>query len=422
MVEIHGVIAREILDSRGNPTVEVEMFDEDFRAVAKVPSGASTGVHEALELRDNDKKRFFGKGVLKAVSNVNTKISRAIHLQDFETQQDFDDFLIALDGSENKSNLGANAMLGCSMAFSRFKAMDENVPLYRYLNNAVLDEPSEKFVMPVPFSNVINGGKHAGGGLDFQEYMIVPVGAKSFSEAARIVSECYWQLKGLIAKKFGSFATGVGDEGGFAPPMRNPELPLKLLSKVVAELGYEKRVKFAIDVAASSFFENKHYVVHGTFLTPKELLKLYAHLVSSYPIISIEDPFNEEAFEDFALLKKSYKSLQVVGDDLTVTNVKRIKAAIAKKSCNALLLKVNQIGTVSEAIDAAKLAMKNNWKVMVSHRSGETEDTFISDLSVGLNCGQIKLGAPCRSERVAKYNRLLKIEEELGNKARIAKL
>ncbi len=407
--KITRVKAREILDSRGSPTIEVDIFAGNIMARAAVPSGASTGIHEALELRDKG-KRYFGKGVLKAVKNVRL-IGKKIKGMDPLDQKALDEYMIHLDGTENKSKFGANAILGISMANTKLAAKIKQVPLYKHISQLAKTKPK----LPTPFFNIINGGKHADNKLSFQEFMIAPIKIKSFKNKLRAGSEIYHILKKEIHAKYGKGTTNVGDEGGFAPQyFKNVKEPLEIITKSIKDAGYEGKVKIAMDVAASEFFENENYNVDGQVLNSKLLHLKYKEIVKNYPVISIEDPFQEDDFDSTAKLTNEIgKKVQIVGDDLLVTNVNRIRIAIEKKSCNALLLKVNQIGTVTEAINAAKLAMKNNWKVMVSHRSGETSDSFIADLVVGLGTGQIKSGAPCRSERLAKYNQLLRIEEEL---------
>jgi enolase len=401
---IRQIKAREILDSRGNPTIEVDLKTSFGLVRASVPSGASTGIHEALELRDGG-KRYLGKGVLNAVRNINKKIAPKILGMDCTKQEAIDRKLIKLDGTKNKSNLGANAILAVSMAVCRAGALCSKMPLYKYIAKLA---KNKRLVMPVPFFNVINGGRHADNKLAFQEFMIAPK-AKKFSEALRIGSETYHQLKKIVKNKF--HATGVGDEGGFAPPIASPEQALDLIKNAISNAGYKSKINIAIDSAASEFHR------HGFYHIPKkmrraELVHYYLRLIGKYPIISLEDPFAEDDFGPWALLAKKTK-IQIVGDDLTVTNPERIKKAAGLKACNCLLLKINQIGTITEALEAAELAGKNKWNIMVSHRSGETCDSFIADLAVGLGCGQIKAGAPCRGERLAKYNRLLSIEEEL---------
>lgn len=402
-MNIETISARQILDSRGNPTVEVEASTKQFTAIAGVPSGASTGAHEAVELRDGG-SAYGGKGVLKAVGNV-SKIYELIKGRELN-QRDLDLAMNTLDGTPNKENLGANAILGVSMAVAKLIAQEKKISLYKSLEGGNL--------LPMPFFNVLNGGKHAGNKLAVQEFMIAPK-AETFQEALRMGSETYHILKKLLEEKYGKESTNVGDEGGFAPNISTTKEGLDLLQEAIQKSGYEGRIKIAMDAAASEFFEDGNYLIDGKSLSAEELQKYYENLVLEYPIISIEDPFHEDDFEAFSKLTSSIgKDVQIVGDDLLVTNVERIKQAKDVEACNALLLKVNQIGTVSEAIDAAKLAKSYGWNVMVSHRSGETTDTFIADLCVGLATGQIKSGAPCRGERLAKYNRLLQIEEELS--------
>jgi enolase len=422
-MQIKQIKAREILDSRGNPTVEVDVITEKGLFRAAVPSGASTGIHEALELRDKG-KRYMGKGVLKAVNNVNKIIAKKIKGMNPVKQEAIDKKMIKLDGTENKSKLGANAILAVSMAVCKAGAAAKKVPLYKHIANLA---DIKKFVMPVPSFNVINGGKHAGNKLAMQEFMILPVGAKDCREAVRIGSEVYHNLKGIIKEKYGQDAANVGDEGGFAPDIQNNEEGLDLLKKAISKAGYTGKVKIGMDVAASEFYKNGKYDLgfknpHKTILkTGEDMIKLYKKFIERYDLVSIEDPFDQDDWEPYTKLTSDVgKQVQIVGDDLLVTNPKRIKEAVEKKAVNALLLKVNQIGSVTEAIEACKLAQKEGWGVMVSHRSGETEDTFIADLVVGLKAGQIKSGAPCRSERLAKYNQLMRIEEELGSKARYA--
>ncbi|HDD31317.1 MAG TPA: phosphopyruvate hydratase, partial [Thermococcus litoralis] len=404
--EITGIVAREILDSRGNPTIEVDVYTPVAMGRAAVPSGASTGAHEALELRDGG-GRYHGKGVKRAVENVNKIIAPELIGMDVTLQRDIDMLMLELDGSENKSNLGANAILGVSLAVAKAAANTLGMPLYRYLGGV------NAYVLPVPMSNVINGGAHAGNDLDFQEFMIMPVGAKNFREAIQMVSETYHTLKKILMEKYGKLAVNVGDEGGFAPPMKEVTEPLDALVKAIEETGYKvgDEIAFALDVASSEFYEEEKnvYVVGGKEYTREELVDLYKELISTYPIVSIEDPVQEEDFEGFAMVTKELgKKVQLVGDDIFVTNVKRLKKGIEMGAGNALLLKVNQIGTLSEAIDAAYLAFRAGYGVVVSHRSGETEDSTIADIAVALNAGQIKTGAPARSDRNAKYNQLLR--------------
>jgi len=409
MVKNAYIKAREVLDSRGNPTVEAELELNKHIVRAIVASGASTGKYEALELRDKD-KRYNGKGVLKAVKNV-SRISDVLKNVDFKQQREIDEKIIKLDSTKNKTNLGANAMLAASMVCLRSGALLKKKPLYQYISEISGRKP----LIPIPFCNVINGGKHADNKLKMQEFMIVPVGLKSFSEATMIISETHHTLKRIVSKKYGMSC--VGDEGGFAPRINNAFDALDLITKAIEKSGHEKYVKIALDPAASEFYKNKKYVIEKN-LTGMEIVDYYINLVKKYPIISIEDPFDQDDFDSYAeLTRKIGSKIQIVGDDLLVTNSERIRKAVYLKLCNALLLKPNQIGTVTEAIDAANLAFKSGWNVMVSHRSGETEDTFIADLATGLGCGQIKLGAPCRGERTCKYNQLLRIEEQLGKKA-----
>lgn len=407
MSPITAIKAREILDSRGNPALEVDLFTMQTCQSAAVPSGASTGRHEAVELRDGG-KRYLGRGVQKAIHNVEQKISPLLRGIDCQDQRKIDERMIAKDGTKNKSKLGANAILAVSLAAARAASSEQKKFLFQYLHG--LAKANRKLIMPKPFFNVINGGKHAGNQLAFQEFMIAPK-AKSFAEALRMGSEVYHVLKEVIEKKYGKEAINVGDEGGFAPPLQRAEEALSLLVEAIRRAGYAGKVEIALDCAASEFYKKGKYHLH-TVMGKEQLLDYYVHLIKKYPIISIEDPFEQEDFASFAGLRKR-SGIQIVGDDLTVTNVSRIQKAIKNKSCNCLLLKVNQIGTLSEALDAVKLAYKNGWKVMVSHRSGETEDTFIADLTVAISCGMIKAGAPCRGERIAKYNRLLRIEEVL---------
>ncbi|MBW2978330.1 phosphopyruvate hydratase [Candidatus Woesearchaeota archaeon] len=415
-MKIKAVKAREILDSRGNPTVEVDVKTDDGVFRASVPSGASTGIHEALELRDDD-KRYLGKGVLKAVSNVNKKIAPLVKGMDVTKQAEIDKKMINAGGN-NKKKFGANAILGVSMAVCKAGAAAKKVALYKYIAGLA---GVKKLVMPIPSMNVINGGKHAGNPLDIQEYMILPVGAKNFRNAMQAGAEVYHILKKMIKEECGIDATNVGDEGGFAPPLNVMEEPIKLIQEAIDKAGYNGKVKIGIDAAASEFFKDKRYIFEGKIIGNNELINKYTEVVKKYRLVSIEDPFDQDDWDSYVKLTKSVgKEVQIVGDDLLVTNPKRIKQAIKKKACNALLLKVNQIGTVTEAIEACKTAQKAGWGVMVSHRSGETCDSFIADLAVGLGTGQIKSGAPCRGERLAKYNQLLRIEEELGTKAKYA--
>jgi len=419
-VPITAIKARQIFDSRGNPTVEVDLTTELGKFRASVPSGASTGVHEAVELRDNDKSNYVGKGVSKAVANVNDIIAPELIKAglNVKQQKEIDEFLIKLDGTPNKGKLGANAILGVSIAVSMAAAAEKNVPLYQHL--ADLAGVSPPYIMPVPCFNVINGGSHAGNKLAFQEFMICPTGATSFKEAMKIGTETYHTLKKVITTKYGIDAANVGDEGGFAPNVSGAEEALELLVEAIKKAGYEGKVKIALDSASSEFYKDGKYDLdfknpnsnEKDWISGEQLAKHFISDIKKYPIVSAEDPFDQDDFDSFALLTKE-AGIQIVGDDLTVTNPLRIKTAIEKKACNGLLLKVNQIGTVTESIQAAQLAQSDGWGVMVSHRSGETENTFIADLVVALGVGQIKTGAPARSERVAKYNQLLRIEEEI---------
>lgn len=417
MPKIKKIVAREVLDSRGNPTVEAEIYTEKYSANAVVPSGASTGKHEALELRDNE-KRYDGRGVLKAVSNINSIISKKIIGMDCLKQNEIDNLMIDLDGTENKSKLGANAILAVSMAICKLGAMHSNTHLFQYVKKI---SKSGKVSLPIPQLNIINGGKHAGMENDVQEHMIMPVRFKNFKEALRAGVEVYHKLKGLLKQRYGAQGILLGDEGGFAPKVGIYER-LDLINEAIRSAGYEKKIFLALDCAASEFYKNNSYAIGNKKYSANELIDFYKNLIKSYKIVSIEDGMAEDDWEGWQQLNKELGSkIQLVGDDLLVTNVKRIQKAINQKSCNSLLLKVNQIGTITEAIKAANLAFKSKWTVVVSHRSGETEDSFIADLVVGLNAGQSKFGAPARSERTAKYNRLLRIEEVLGNKARFAK-
>jgi len=416
MTMIEDIYAREILDSRGNPTVEVEvlLIGGAVGRVA-VPSGASTGRHEALELRDGEEKRYGGKGVLKAVENVNEKIAEDLVGWDALDQAAIDAFLVGLDGTPNKSNLGANATLGVSLAVAKAAASALDLPLYRYLGGVGAN------TLPVPLMNILNGGKHAADSTDFQEFMIVPTGAPSFSEALRWGTEVYHSLKAVLKKK--GYNTNVGDEGGFAPSLGSNEEAIEVTLAAIEKAGYEagEDIYIALDPAATEFYEEGIYHLRkeGRKLTSAQMVDFYAHWVKAYPIISIEDGLAEDDWEGWRLLTQRLgDEIQIVGDDLLVTNVERLKRAIEEKAANSILIKVNQIGTLSEAIAAVEMARKAGWTQIISHRSGETEDTTIADLAVALNTGQIKAGAPCRSERVAKYNRLLHIEEELGDAAR----
>jgi len=418
MSAISSVNAREILDSRGNPTVEVELTTENGLFRASVPSGASTGAYEAYELRDGG-KRYMGKGVLQAVKNVEEVLGPAVKGMDPTEQQAIDDVMIKLDGTPNKSSLGANAILGVSLAVSKAGAAAKGIPLYaHYAQLAGNKEP--KYTMPIPCFNVINGGSHAGNKLAFQEYFVIPTGATSFKEAMQIGCEVYHTLGKIIKAKFGGDATLIGDEGGFAPPCDNRE-GCELIMEALKQAGYEDKCTIGLDVAASEFRvkdQDKYdldFKYDGNIISGEELGDLYQSLAADFPIVTVEDPFDEDDWVNWSkFTAKNSEAFQVVGDDLTVTNIDKIERAIEEKSCTCLLLKVNQIGSISESIAAVTKAKQAGWGVMTSHRSGETEDTYIADLAVGLCTGQIKTGAPCRSERLAKYNQLLRIEEELG--------
>jgi len=424
------VRAREIFDSRGNPTVEVDLCTEAALFRAAVPSGASTGIYEALELRDDDKGRLLGKGVLKAVDNVNKLIGPKLIGLEVTKQTQIDKLMVEiLDGTQNewgwcKKKLGANAILAVSMAVCRAGAAASKMPLYKYLAR-LSGKPYDKFIMPVPSFNVINGGSHAGNRLACQEFMILPVGASTFKEAMIIGAEVYHTLKSVIKKKYGQDACNVGDEGGFAPSVQDNAEALDVLMDAIKKSGHEAKVKIGTDIAASEFYNEKTKKYDLDFKNPnspdsmkksaEELMQVYQDWFVKYPFVSIEDPFDQDDWEAYSKFQAQVgDSQQIVGDDLLVTNPKRVQKALDVKACNALLLKVNQIGSITEAIEAATMSQTAGWGVMVSHRSGETEDSFIADLVVGLRAGEIKTGAPCRSERLAKYNQLLRIEEELG--------
>uniref|UniRef100_A0A674CTN8 phosphopyruvate hydratase n=1 Tax=Salmo trutta TaxID=8032 RepID=A0A674CTN8_SALTR len=432
------IVAREILDSRGNPTVEVDLHTDKGVFRAAVPSGASTGIYEALELRDGDKSRYKGKGVLKAVGHINDTIGpaliqerrlisslRCVVLQGVSVveQEKLDKMMIEMDGTENKSQFGANAILGVSLAICKAGAAEKGFPLYRHIADLA---GNTELVLPVPAFNVINGGSHAGNKLAMQEFMVLPVGAESFRDAVRVGAELYQTLREVIKEKYGQDATNVGDEGGFAPNILENTEALELIKTAIEKAGFTDKVVIGMDVAASEFYKEGKYDLDfksppnaDRHISAQELCDMYKGFINDYPVVSIEDPFDQDDWPAWSQMTASV-GIQVVGDDLTVTNPKRIERALEERACNCLLLKVNQIGSVTEAIQACKLAQENGWGVMVSHRSGETEDTFIADLVVGLCTGQIKTGAPCRSERLAKYNQLMRIEEELGDQARFA--
>ena len=411
MVKIKSVQAREILDSRGNPTVEVSLSSLNYTVVSSVPSGASTGIHEALELRDGDKGRYRGLGVLKAVENINTEISKEITDKEFD-QESLDNFLIELDKTENKSRLGANAILGVSMAFAKLSAKEEGLELYQYLGKLA---GKTEYNFPIPMLNIINGGQHADSGLDIQEFMLGPVGFPTFKEKIRVGSEIIYALRSILKDK--GYTVSVGDEGGFAPKLKTNEEALELMVQAIEKAGYTTdQVKIGMDAAASSFYENGKYnlKINGEqkSLTSEEMVKWYSDLVEKYPIISIEDGLAEDDWEGFNLLTKTIgDKVTIVGDDLLVTNIKRIEMAIERQAVNSVLIKLNQIGSVSETVKAITMAQKEGWKPFASHRSGETTDTFIADMAVGLCCPFIKSGSLMRGERVCKYNRIMEIEK-----------
>ena len=417
---IKNIKAREILDSRGNPTVEVDVFLENgVFGRASVPSGASTGEYEAAELRDNDKSRYSGKGVLNAVNNVNNEINKTLIGTDVNDQTKIDNTLINLDGTQNKSRLGANAILGVSLASARAASTINDIPLYQHLGT------TNDFIMPVPMMNILNGGSHANNTVDIQEFMIFPFGASNFSEALRIGTEIFHKLKSELHKK--GLNTAVGDEGGFAPNLSSNEEAIEIILKSIEKAGYKpgEEVFLALDVAASELYENGEYnlMSENKAFSSSEMTSYLESLVEKYPIISIEDGLDENDWDGWKKLTKSLgQNVQIVGDDLTVTNITRLQKAIDNKSMNSILIKLNQIGTLSETIQAVELAKKVSYGAVISHRSGETEDTFIADLSVAMGMGQIKTGSISRSDRVAKYNQLLRIEEHLGSQASIASI
>jgi len=413
--EITDVKAREIIDCRGYPTVQTDVWvNNRFLGRANVPAGRSTGSHEAFELRDKE-KRYAGFGVRKAVNNINKIIAPEIIGKDVTCQRSLDKLMIELDGTQNKSKLGANAILGVSLAIAKAAAQSIGIPLYRYIN-------ANAYILPVPMMNLVNGGKLTSNYLDFQEFIMMPIGAETFSEALSMTAETNIILRDILVKKYGKLAVNVGDEGGCAPPTRSIREALDLLSEAVNKAGYGDKTVYALDVAATHLYDKntQKYTIEGKQLSREELIDLYKDLVASYPLVSIEDPLQEDDFEGFAELTKQLPDVQIVGDDLFTTNPERLRRGIEMGAANSLLWKVNQIGTLSEALDAAWLAFRNNYSVVVSERSGETEDDIIADLVVGLNAGQIKTGAPVRSERTSKYNRLLQIEEELGSAAKYA--
>ena len=418
MTDIINIKAREIIDSRGNPTIEADVLLIDgTMGRAAVPSGASTGKHEAVELRDGDKSRFIGKGVLKAVENVHTQIAPAVVDMCAMEQAAVDKKMIELDGTANKSSLGANSILAVSLATAHAAANLLEMPLYRYLGGVAAH------TLPVPFLNILNGGRHAEDSTDFQEFMIAPVGAKNFAHALQIGTEVYHALKGVIKKK--KLNTNIGDEGGFAPSLSSNKEAVELILAAIEVAGYKPGDDcfIALDPAASEFYKSGKYVLtkEGVTLDRKQMVDYYANWTSNYPIISIEDGMAEDDWQGWGLLQEKVgDSIQLVGDDLYVTNVNRLAKGIAEKSSNSILIKLNQVGTLTETLAAIEMAQRAGWTAMISHRSGETEDTTIADLSVAMNTGMIKTGAPCRSERLAKYNRLIRIEQELGSNARYA--
>ena len=415
---IDNIVAREILDSRGNPTVEVDVYlDSGAMGRAAVPSGASTGEHEAVELRDGDKSRYLGKGVQKAVENVNEVICNELIDMDALEQVEIDRTMIELDSTENKGKLGANAILGVSLAVAKAAANELEIPLYRYIGG------TNAKTLPVPMANILNGGAHSSAPIDFQEYMVMPVGSPTFKEGIRCVAEVFHNLKNILHDK--GLSTTVGDEGGFAPDLKDNEEPLKVIMQAIEKAGYKpgEDVCIAMDPASSEFYDKdkKKYVFKKSDkreLSSSEMVDFYAHLVNNYPIISIEDATAEDDWEGWKILtEKLGKKVQLVGDDLFVTNVKRLQMGLDKGVANSILIKVNQIGSLTETLDSIELAKTHNYTSVVSHRSGETEDTTIADIVVATNAGQIKTGSASRSDRIAKYNQLLRIEEELGNRA-----
>lgn len=421
--KITKIKSRWILDSRGNPTVESDVYAGSYYSRAAVPSGASTGVLEALELRDGG-KAFMGKHVLKAVTNVNEILGKKLIGFDLREQTKIDEEMISIDGTENKSNLGANAILSVSLAVAKLASQLSEIPLFEHLYNLAFGKTRNDYLLPIPSCNIINGGEHAGNNLSIQEFMVLPVGANSFSQAIQNVAEVYQTLKKLLGKKYGPSAINVGDEGGFAPNLSLTSETVEIIIEAIEAAGFLVGTDFVLgmDAAASEFFEDDLYNIDGKKLSGELLLEYYMDLIHEYPFKSIEDPFDEKDFRNFSnLTAKVDKSIQIVDDDLTVTNIKILEKAIKEKAGNALLLKVNQIGSLTEAIKAAKMSFDNGFNVMVSHRSGETEDNFIADLAVGLCTGQMKTGATCRSDRTCKFNQLLRIEEILGDKAKYPK-
>ena len=416
MSEIISIKAREVLDSRGNPTVEVDVTTDKGVFRAMTPSGASAGQHEAIELRDGDNARYLGKGTLKAVDNINKKIAPKLIGLDCHHQETIDNLLLKIDGSENKGKLGANALLPVSMAITKAGAAAAGIPLYVYIGELFGEIP---FRLPVPMCNVINGGKHAGQENSIQEHMLMPTGAKNFTESIRMISESYHHLAKLLKDKFGASGVLVGDEGGFAPPqIVDVNKRLDLMLQAVENAGYSGKMQIALDPASSEFFYDGIYKIGEKSYSGGEMVDFYVDLCARYPIISIEDGLAEDDWDSWVeMTKKLGRKIQIVGDDLFVTNTKRIQKGIELQAANSVLIKLNQIGSVTETLNAIKMAQDQGWTAVVSHRSGETEDTFIADLVVGTSAGQIKTGAPARSDRNAKYNQLIRIEEELGTKA-----
>ena len=418
MAKITYLRGRQILDSRGTPTVEVDMVLDDGEICrGSVPSGASTGSHEAIELRDGNKNEFNGKSVKNAIENINEIVKKNIEGKNFDSYEKFDDFLLNLDGTDNKSKLGANTILACSMTFLKCLAKNNGQEIYQFLNK------NEEFMLPAPLMNIINGGAHANNGLDIQEFMIVPAGFDSFSESLRAGVEIFHNLKDLLNKN--SHSTAVGDEGGFAPDLKSNEEALSFISEAESNAGYKlgSEVFCALDVAATEIYKNKKYRIDKKDLNVEEISIYYQKLIDKYPIISIEDPLDEDDWDGWAMLTNLIgDKVQLVGDDLFVTNNSRLQTGIDKSAGNSILIKINQIGSISETLQAIDLAKKNNYSYIISHRSGETEDAIIADISVATNSGQIKTGSCSRTDRTAKYNQLLRIEDSLGKKAKFAKL
>jgi enolase len=427
MATIKNILAREILDSRGNPTVEVDVITSDgHKATASAPSGASIGVHEVIELRDGDKCRFDGKGVLKAVSNVNKKIGPVIKGLELSAQKEIDEKMVKLDGTKNKSNLGANSIIAVSIACSKAAALSESLPLYEYLKNLFEKDygfTAKDYELPVPLMNILNGGMHADNNVDIQEFMIIPLSASSMKEALRMGSETYWALRSVLREK--GLIVGVGDEGGFAPNLTSNLQAIEIMMQAIEEAGYKpgKDICLAVDFAATSFYKKDLYVMTNNHVTlnSNEMINFITSWVKNYPIVSIEDALAEDDWDSWVRLTTQLGAkTQIIGDDLFTTDLPRLKKGISENAANAILIKPNQIGTLSETIETIKLAQDADFDTIISHRSGETEDSFIADLSVASGTCQIKIGAPCRGERIIKYNRLLRIEEELGQKSSYA--